>query len=789
MKFAIAALRTVRETLLSVLLLASVGSAMQGPPLYHVTDLRDAVEQAFPGVQFPSSRARGLNEDGDLVGEASTGGSQQQAWVYTVEHGLTPLPFLPGWTSNVALGISDRDVSGVVTIVGGGIGSIYWDISIGEAMLWRYSAVTGTVLETRSIGIPAGSTDSLAVAVNDAGTVVGYSDNAAPLVAWKYDVATRVLETFGFPVRPTDVNDLGQVCGGRYRGDLFGNFQDMGAAPSTHSTSFVGINESGSMVGRAGTSQSDGAGHFLATVVRWSDTSGWTALTPVSHLTLAGAINEAEDFTTAQGGLYLESEATLYSVPSLMAPEFHTYGAGLIAELNDNRQIAAVSGHAVLLTPLGVMVVPGDVNGDVQVDLDDLCAFVANPIDLDGDGVVTAADETWLVDRLAVFGYFPQDCDASGTYDHCDIESGASTDCDGNGVPDSCQADCSGDGIPDACEPDCNGNGTPDACDLQAGTSPDCNANGIPDECDAAWTVPFENTFVPPVQVLQGATIVDDVFVPDTGVVADVDVTFDIRYRIGQLTVELSHGGTTITLIEEPGVPEFGALGSGQLGYDIVLDDEGTGGPIEDEGNFGSPFEPILSPPNYTPDEALAAFDGMPIEGIWTITIRTNPAFGSPVEELNGWGVTITSESVPVPPCACQSLVTSYCSSTPNSTGAAAQISSNLQCSVADNLLELHASPVPSSPGLFFYGPAQVSVPFGNGFRCVASGGVGLFRLPVRQGVNGTLSDSLDLTNPPRPAGAITPGSTWYFQAWYRDPSAGGALVDTSDGLRITFLP
>ncbi len=46
--------------------------------------------------------------------------------------------------------------------------------------------------------------------------------------------------------------------------------------------------------------------------------------------------------------------------------------------------------------------------------------------------------------------------------------------------------DCNGNGIPDECEPDCNSNGVADSCDIAGGTSKDCNTNGIPDECDIA---------------------------------------------------------------------------------------------------------------------------------------------------------------------------------------------------------------------------------------------------------------------------------------------------------------
>ena len=35
----------------------------------------------------------------------------------------------------------------------------------------------------------------------------------------------------------------------------------------------------------------------------------------------------------------------------------------------------------------------------------------------------------------------------------------------------------------------------------------------------------------------------------------------------------------------------------------------------------------------------------------------------------------------------------------------------------------------------------------------------------------------------------ITAGSTWNFSAWFRDPAAGGAFFNLSDGLEVTFGP
>ena len=44
-----------------------------------------------------------------------------------------------------------------------------------------------------------------------------------------------------------------------------------------------------------------------------------------------------------------------------------------------------------------------------------------------------------------------------------------------------------------------------------------------------------------------------------------------------------------------------------------------------------------------------------------------------------------------------------------------------------------------------------------------------------------------DLANPPVPGGLVTPGSTWNFQLFYRDPAFGGTQSNRSDGLRVTF--
>jgi len=119
--------------------------------------------------------------------------------------------------------------------------------------------------------------------------------------------------------------------------------------------------------------------------------------------------------------------------------------------------------------------------------------------DLDGDA---DPDVLW-VSQIKV-GWF-ENTDGAGTFGAPQILGTVSAardvlaaDMDGDGDTDVAVAgagadeilwfentsnDCNGNGIPDTCEADCNGNGIADSCDLR-GDSVDCNGNTIPDECD-----------------------------------------------------------------------------------------------------------------------------------------------------------------------------------------------------------------------------------------------------------------------------------------------------------------
>lgn len=131
-----------------------------------------------------------------------------------------------------------------------------------------------------------------------------------------------------------------------------------------------------------------------------------------------------------------------------------------------------------------------------------------------------------------------------------------------------------------------------------------------------------------------------------------------------------------------------------------------------------------------------------------------------------------------------------YCTSAPNSTGAAAEITTSGCRSIQSNELVLHASGLPANQyGIFFYGPETSSSPFGNGTLCVG-GPLGVFRLKPAQlsDAGGLVSRPLDLNAHPSNTGAgqINAGTTWNFQFWYRDPGHGFNLTN---GVSVTFEP
>jgi hypothetical protein len=144
----------------------------------------------------------------------------------------------------------------------------------------------------------------------------------------------------------------------------------------------------------------------------------------------------------------------------------------------------------------------------------------------------------------------------------------------------------------------------------------------------------------------------------------------------------------------------------------------------------------------YIPDDGGGGF---PIGSVVTITGDFDPTCFSICFANVGciWSAVTT--------LGCSGPVgTNYCVVANNSTGAGAIISGDGSDSVSGNDLVLSATPVPDQFGVFYYGPTQTQVPFGNGFRCVD----GVFqRLDTVMATGNTLTYALDNTAPPTAAG------------------------------------
>lgn len=137
---------------------------------------------------------------------------------------------------------------------------------------------------------------------------------------------------------------------------------------------------------------------------------------------------------------------------------------------------------------------------------------------------------------------------------------------------------------------------------------------------------------------------------------------------------------------------------------------------------------------------------------------------------------------------------TSYCGpAVVNVTGLPGTITAFGSSLVADNDVTLVATQLPTNTlGWFVASQTQGLLANAAGFRgtlCL-SGTVSRFNwFPLDTGPLGEMTLQLDLTNIPSPTGwsMITAGTTWNFQALFRDSQAGQSTANLSDGVSIQF--
>jgi hypothetical protein len=130
-----------------------------------------------------------------------------------------------------------------------------------------------------------------------------------------------------------------------------------------------------------------------------------------------------------------------------------------------------------------------------------------------------------------------------------------------------------------------------------------------------------------------------------------------------------------------------------------------------------------------------------------------------------------------------------YCPGSSNSTGAPAVLVDQGSTSIGLNDLRFSvAGGPPGEKGIVILGTQQAQNPFGNGTLCLG-GSVQRLLPPVTLSAEGKGIHQVDFEDPTQPTAQITPGSTWYFQFWYRDSAAGIGDFNLSNGLSATFCP
>jgi hypothetical protein len=139
-------------------------------------------------------------------------------------------------------------------------------------------------------------------------------------------------------------------------------------------------------------------------------------------------------------------------------------------------------------------------------------------------------------------------------------------------------------------------------------------------------------------------------------------------------------------------------------------------------------------------------------------------------------------------PAAAQGTAYNYCQSTLNTAGTAAQIGFGGSLDLTSQSFTLSVTGLPvsnNSFGMFTCGQDQYNVPFGNGYLCISPFGPGIKRMTTQHLDAVTLYHSA--ADYPADFSYITPGSSWNFQFWYRNPSSPGLTFNLSDALHVDF--
>lgn len=354
----------------------------------------------------------GMNEHGDVCGSLNVDGTRLRAGISRGGQPFELLPLPPGMETSRAHDINDAGV-----IVGAVCPNMYV-VTQPTAAVWRPTA-DGYDVEILG-GLP-GDQYSIAIAVNNLGDMIG----ASGFWGWNPDHPIVYTESGPSPMPggflASDINDQRVVVAGSRLINLdtgsvtdiplpSGNWQGVASAAINNHNDICGY-----ILGYSGCSTFP---------IRYRQGIGWEFLGSCATTTSATALNDHGDallyyYSTTSGADFVGDG--YFALGGLIDPSqgawFVQYGGA--NAINNRHQIVAAARQgangpigAILMSPMDPTI-PGDVDGDGDVDLSDLAALLGsfgscagdanfNPsADFDGNGCVELSD---LAVLLAAFG-------------------------------------------------------------------------------------------------------------------------------------------------------------------------------------------------------------------------------------------------------------------------------------------------------------------------------------------------------------------------------------------------
>ncbi len=313
---------------------------------------------------------RGASDAGHFVGDQVVAGFLQP-FLATLEDGVTTLPLPSGYLTGSALDVNDAGV--VVGMVhDGGL-----PFDLGEPAVWTPQPGGGYTVEVLAVpatvfaaGSDRATNGGQAVAINNAGTIVGWSRiqgfQGGPTTLLSTTEDPVDLGSMGFQATVRDINDNDVIVGGGLRMDLgTGEITELGLPDPVGTVGFTdviafAVNDQDEAVVAAN----------LASVVTenyltylHNDTDGYIRLNPAQLPSRFVGFydNNDQGDVSASGGILFRSEDTLVNdYESLLEPAFSDWSVDL-GFIDDQRRVyttgfdsASGTNAVVLLTPISI---------------------------------------------------------------------------------------------------------------------------------------------------------------------------------------------------------------------------------------------------------------------------------------------------------------------------------------------------------------------------------------------------------------------------------------------------